>query len=249
MIRLRAQVAPGWVNPEFMRGFTFDTATQAAPYAVGASSLGGVNSPSAGGGAKENQVRRVCAACARAVRRVKATPGHRVSRPRGTGSVDDSVGEGVCVLVCVCVLHVCALCGVAPVLYVLYIHTYIHTLCPLHTYILYVLYTHTYSMSSTHIHTLCPLHRAVWCAAWCVLLMHVCWLCVVLVLCCSFCVVLFMRCVCVMCHPCVPSLPALAPERNLDAGRTAISDQTSYVLSYVAHAQTAPANQKSSVRM
>jgi len=50
-----AQVAPGWVNPEFMRGFTFDTATQAAPYAVGASSLGGVNSPSAGGGAKENQ--------------------------------------------------------------------------------------------------------------------------------------------------------------------------------------------------
>ena len=156
MIRLRAQVAPGWVNPEFMRGFTFDTATQAAPYAVGASSLGGVNSPSAGGGAKENQVRRVCAACARAVRRVKATPGHGVSRPRGTGSVGDSVGEGaracVCVRVCWCVC-VCCMCVLCVVWHLCSMSsTYIHT------YILYVLYIHTYSMSSTHIHTLCPLH-------------------------------------------------------------------------------------------
>ena len=38
------QVAAGWVNPEYMRGFTFDGAAVAAPPAQGASSLGGITS-------------------------------------------------------------------------------------------------------------------------------------------------------------------------------------------------------------
>ena len=37
-----SQVPGGWVNPEFMRGFTFDGASPAAPPPQGASSLGGV---------------------------------------------------------------------------------------------------------------------------------------------------------------------------------------------------------------
>jgi len=36
------QVAGGWVSPEFMRGFTFDTASSAALPAVGFATLGGV---------------------------------------------------------------------------------------------------------------------------------------------------------------------------------------------------------------
>lgn len=50
-----AQVPGGWVNPEFMRGFTFDGAVATSPPAVGASSLGGVKAGQTDGPAKENQ--------------------------------------------------------------------------------------------------------------------------------------------------------------------------------------------------
>jgi len=59
-----SQVPGGWVNPEFMRGFTFDGASPAAPPPQGASSLGGVTADqlraiqagqSVSGPAKENQ--------------------------------------------------------------------------------------------------------------------------------------------------------------------------------------------------
>ena len=61
------QVAPGWVNPEFMRGFTFDGAAPTTLPSVGASSLGGVKAGQTDGPAKENQV-RACEVAASASR-------------------------------------------------------------------------------------------------------------------------------------------------------------------------------------
>jgi len=49
------QVPGGWVSPDFMRGFTFDTALPVGLPAVGSATMGGVASGAAPGAVKENQ--------------------------------------------------------------------------------------------------------------------------------------------------------------------------------------------------
>ena len=82
------QVAPGWVNPEFMRGFTFDGAAPTSLPSVGASSLGGVKAGQTDGPAKENQV-RACEVAASASRSANANAAsERRQEMAGCGSCE-----------------------------------------------------------------------------------------------------------------------------------------------------------------